>query len=117
MFDVKKTEKEICLAIFKREIGVKKIDIEEVAERISISTDMLKEIFKNNGEFFAAETFLFWSTVLALSESPNTILNRNHARKRSKTPSEKFYKGIWEYIADLPNEKNNPESDNIEIKS
>ena len=116
MFDVKQSEKEIALSIFKREIGVKKLDMDGVAEKINISHDMLKEIFRNNGEFYAFHTLIFWAEIIASSCSADDILSRKLDRKSSKPPHDAFYHEVWRFISSMEPEEKNENSINIENK-
>lgn len=116
MFDVKKSEKEIALAILKREIGIKKLDVNSVSNKIQITPEMLKEVFKNNGEFYAFHTLVFWAEIIATSESPDEILSRKLDRKVSKSPHDPFYKEIWRFISALEPEEKDQDFDNNQIK-
>jgi len=116
MFDVKQSEKEIALGIFKREIGIKKLDMDGAAEKIGISHDMLKEIFKNNGEFYAFHTLIFWAEIIASANTVDAIISRKLDRKASKQPHDHFYKEIWSFISNIEEEEKIENSGNIENK-
>jgi hypothetical protein len=117
MFDVKNSEKQIAMNILKREIGIKDMGILQTATQLKITPEMLKKVFRDNGEFYTFQTLIFWAEVIALSSSPDEVLDRKLERKAGNPPQDQFYNAIWHFMTNRDVEQNkNQDFGNSQIK-
>lgn len=107
MFDIRKLEKEIALAMLKRAIAQRNLTLQDVADKIGATQKILEDIFQNNGAYYASHTLIFWTEIVSTDCTADDVLARKILRKRSTPPIDHFYNEIWRFISSLESEEKN----------
>ncbi len=106
MFDVKQCEKEIVLALLKREMALRKLNMEQTSHRLGITESIFNKMMDDKGKYYTTKTIMFWTEATASDHTPEEILNSKLHRRSCPRPKDPFYRELWDFIASIDAEKN-----------